>query len=234
MHTQQCKLSQAMADIAMFLFAQVYALLMRVPGIGINKENNTASYFVANMVFLAGVFSFAAVIGKYPQRSSKQHRTPACAGPCSRPHSACVSRGVGATLHAGLVCTISNLAVVVCSSAVPGIVSDEIKIGIKNSRAGNYNMRLDGHIVLLNWNSSSTALLRHIASAYAVSELRRRLSLLINRAPIGHASQMMPGCVVPAHNSKQKGLHARCSHCSFIAQVSRTVCCVASAGGRHV
>ena len=71
-----------------------------------------ASYVVANMVFLAGVFSFAAVIG---------------------------------------------------------IVSDEIKTGIKNSRAGNYNMRLDGHIVLLNWNSGSTALLRHIASAYAVS-----------------------------------------------------------------
>lgn len=46
-------------------------------------------------------------------------------------------------------------------------MSDEIKTGIKQSRAGNYNMRLDGHIVLLNWNSSSTALLRHIASAYA-------------------------------------------------------------------
>lgn len=30
-------------------------------------------------------------------------------------------------------------------------------------------MRLQQHIILLNWNSSSTALLRHIASAYAVS-----------------------------------------------------------------
>jgi hypothetical protein len=32
-----------------------------------------------------------------------------------------------------------------------GIVSDEIKMGIKNSRSGNYNMRLSGHILILNW-----------------------------------------------------------------------------------
>lgn len=59
----------------------------------------------------------------------------------------------------------------ICLLLVAGIVSDEIKIGIKNSRAGNYNMRLNGHIILLNWNNTSTALLRHIASAYAVSIL---------------------------------------------------------------
>jgi len=62
----------------------------------------------------------------------------------------------------------------VCALLVAGIVSDEIKIGIKNSRAGNYNMRLNGHIILLNWNNTSTALLRHIASAYAVSILKLR------------------------------------------------------------
>eukprot|EP00879_Flechtneria_rotunda_P014393 GHRR01015040.1.p1 GENE.GHRR01015040.1~~GHRR01015040.1.p1 ORF type:complete len:1094 (+),score=407.36 GHRR01015040.1:691-3972(+) len=89
---------------------KVYALLYRVPGVGIAKEANTASYLVANTVFLAGMFTFAAIIG---------------------------------------------------------IVSDEIKTGIKNSRTGNYNMRLSGHILLLNWSSSSTALLRQIASAYA-------------------------------------------------------------------
>jgi hypothetical protein len=42
----------------------VYALLYRVPGVGIAKEVNSAAYLVANTVFLAGVFSFAAVIGE--------------------------------------------------------------------------------------------------------------------------------------------------------------------------
>jgi hypothetical protein len=44
--------------------------------------------------------------------------------------------------------------------------------------------RLDGHIVLLNWNTSSTALLRHIASAYAVSG-----KLVCNTAVSGSALQ---------------------------------------------
>eukprot|EP00775_Hariotina_reticulata_P013760 gene13760-13879_t len=107
---------------------KVYALLYRVPGVGIAKEVNSAAYLVANTVFLAGVFSFAAVIG---------------------------------------------------------IVSDEVKVGIKNSRMGNYNMRLSDHILLLNWNSGSTALLRQIASAYSDGGMYNNGRLFFsNRPPV--------------------------------------------------
>ncbi|KAF8072886.1 Utp11 [Scenedesmus sp. PABB004] len=90
---------------------KVYALLYRVPGIGIAKESNAAAYAVANAAFLVGLFSFAAILG---------------------------------------------------------IVSDEIKQGIRSSRSGNYTLRTSGHILLLNWTSTSCALIRQIASAYSV------------------------------------------------------------------
>jgi hypothetical protein len=82
----------------------------------------------------------------------------------------------------------------VCLSPA-GIVSDEIKTGIKNSRAGNYNMRLDGHIILLNWNSSSTALLRHIASAYAVSS---RTTAGVTDAAVGQSQHCAAAPAFPA------------------------------------
>lgn len=46
-------------------------------------------------------------------------------------------------------------------------------------------MRLDGHIILLNWNSSSTALLRHIASAYAVSGCATAFASSLTEAAVG-------------------------------------------------
>jgi hypothetical protein len=64
-------------------------------------------------------------------------------------------------------------------------VSDEVKVGIKNSRMGNYNMRLSDHILLLNWNSSSTALLRQIASAYSDGGMYNNGRLFFtNRPPV--------------------------------------------------
>jgi hypothetical protein len=42
----------------------VYALLYRVPGVGIAKEDNVYAYIVANMAFLAGLFTFAGILGK--------------------------------------------------------------------------------------------------------------------------------------------------------------------------
>jgi hypothetical protein len=44
---------------------QVYALLYRVPGVGIAKEDNVYAYIVANMAFLAGLFTFAGILGKH-------------------------------------------------------------------------------------------------------------------------------------------------------------------------
>ena len=46
------------------LASQVYALLYRVPGIGLAKENNLESYMVANVVFFMGLFTFAIFLGK--------------------------------------------------------------------------------------------------------------------------------------------------------------------------
>lgn len=43
---------------------QVYALLYRVPGVGIAKEVNMAAYMVANLAFLAGLFTFAVILGE--------------------------------------------------------------------------------------------------------------------------------------------------------------------------
>ncbi|KAF6266746.1 hypothetical protein COO60DRAFT_11327 [Scenedesmus sp. NREL 46B-D3] len=107
---------------------KVYALLYRVPGVGIAKEDNVYAYIVANMAFLAGLFTFAGILG---------------------------------------------------------IVSDEIKMGIKNSRSGNYNMRLSGHILILNWNGNTTSLLRQIASAYAEGGMfDNGRWLLTNRPPV--------------------------------------------------
>eukprot|EP00882_Tetradesmus_deserticola_P008460 GHRQ01008921.1.p1 GENE.GHRQ01008921.1~~GHRQ01008921.1.p1 ORF type:complete len:661 (+),score=305.40 GHRQ01008921.1:513-2495(+) len=107
---------------------KVYALLYRVPGVGIAKEDNVYAYIVANMAFLAGLFTFAGILG---------------------------------------------------------IVSDEIKMGIKNSRSGNYNMRLSGHILILNWNGNTTSLLRQIASAYAEGGMfDSGRWLLSNRPPV--------------------------------------------------
>lgn len=53
------------------------------------------------------------------------------------------------------------------SAYVIGIVSDEIKVGIKSARNGNYPVRCAGHVLLLNWNSQTTAILRQIAAAEA-------------------------------------------------------------------
>lgn len=42
----------------------MYALLYRVPGVGIAKEDNVYAYIVANMAFLAGLFTFAGILGE--------------------------------------------------------------------------------------------------------------------------------------------------------------------------
>jgi hypothetical protein len=47
------------------LASQVYALLYRVPGIGLAKENNLESYMVANVVFFMGLFTFAIFLGEW-------------------------------------------------------------------------------------------------------------------------------------------------------------------------
>eukprot|EP00877_Chromochloris_zofingiensis_P015133 jgi/Chrzof1/9874/Cz04g19080.t1 len=89
---------------------KVYALLYRVPGIGLANERSFEAALVANAVFMSGVFTFAIFLG---------------------------------------------------------IVSDEIKVGIKSARNGNYPVRCAGHVLLLNWNSQTTAILRQIAAAEA-------------------------------------------------------------------
>ncbi|KIY93258.1 hypothetical protein MNEG_14704 [Monoraphidium neglectum] len=89
-----------------------YALVWRVPGIGLAKEPTFESYVVANVVFLVGVFTFAVMLG---------------------------------------------------------IVSDEIKQGFRNARNGNYPVRTSGHVLLLNWNSQSPAILRQIAAAQSAT-----------------------------------------------------------------
>jgi len=78
---------------------------------------------------------------------------------------------------------LHNQVVPLCLALPPGIVADEVKVGIENSRMGNYNMRLSGHILLLNWNSSSAALLRQIASAHAEGGMYNNGRLIFNNRP---------------------------------------------------
>ncbi|KAI8476483.1 MAG: hypothetical protein J3K34DRAFT_259587 [Monoraphidium minutum] len=89
-----------------------YALVWRVPGIGLAKEPTFESYIVANVVFLVGVFTFAVMLG---------------------------------------------------------VVSDEIKQGFRSARNGNYPVRTSNHVLLLNWNSQSPAILRQIAAAQSAT-----------------------------------------------------------------
>lgn len=53
------------------LAVQVYALLYRVPGVGIAKEDNKYAYLVANMAFLVGTFTFAAIVGELHTHSGR-------------------------------------------------------------------------------------------------------------------------------------------------------------------
>lgn len=43
-------------------------------------------------------------------------------------------------------------------------MSDEIKQGFRNARNGNYPVRAANHVLLLNWNAQTPALLRQIAT----------------------------------------------------------------------
>lgn len=43
---------------------KVYALLYRVPGIGLANERSFEAALVANAVFMSGVFTFAIFLGK--------------------------------------------------------------------------------------------------------------------------------------------------------------------------
>lgn len=54
-HTSGCNWNEALY--------KCYALIYRVPGIGLAKESSRAAYIVANMVFFVGMFSFAVLLG---------------------------------------------------------------------------------------------------------------------------------------------------------------------------
>jgi hypothetical protein len=61
-------------------------------------------------------------------------------------------------------------------TSLTGIVSDDIKLSIKNARNGNYPVRTQGHVLLLNWNGQSSAIIRQFAAASTAESLAGRHS----------------------------------------------------------
>jgi hypothetical protein len=66
-------------------------------------------------------------------------------------------------------------------------VSDEIKNSFKSARSGNYSVRVSDHILLLNWNSQTPAVLRQLTQAQA--KVRRRGGVVwgASGGGLGHA-----------------------------------------------
>lgn len=152
----------------------MYALLYRVPGIGIKEENNAGSYLIANAVFLSGLFSFAAVLGAC---DALLGGPPACwCPPCRRSQGMLQQQEQQQQWRRMQL--LSSRPVyppppphrLHTHNPAAGIVSDEIKSAFKAARSGNYPVRVSNHILLLNWNPQTLAVLRQLASA----EVRRR------------------------------------------------------------